>query len=97
MDTKTKLKTNLLIAALGIGVMPAFAQAALQEGDMVGTDEAAIRATLEGAGYEVIEIEIEDNEIEAEVTQGGKEYEIGISVKTGAVTEIEAEDDDDDD
>ena len=83
------------IAALiaGVVVVPAVAFAAVAEGDLVGTSEAEIRKQLTSMGYEVTEIEVEDDEIEADVVLNGQQFEIEINPETGKVTEIEADDD----
>lgn len=90
--------TNTLKAALlATAIVPAAAFAQLNVGDVLPTDEAALRGELEAQGYTVIEFEIEDGEIEVEVTRDGEEFEIELDPETGAVAEIEAEDDDEDD
>ena len=84
----------ILFAALAI---PVSALAAVSVGDAVGTDDDAIRAKLEAAGYVVDEIEREDGEIEVEASLDGREVEIEISSDTGTVLEMELEDDAHDD
>ncbi|MEL7091109.1 MAG: PepSY domain-containing protein [Pseudomonadota bacterium] len=81
-----------LLAAL---IVPTAAFAGLELGQPLGTQEADIRAALTEMGYEVQEIEFEDDEIEAEVTLDGVAYEIELAVDTGKIIEIELEDDDD--
>lgn len=85
---------SALLAAL---LVPGAAFAGLEIGQTVGTQEADIRAALTNMGYVVQEIEVEDDEIEAEVTLDGVAYEIELAVDTGAVIEIELEDDEDGD
>ncbi|WP_299624728.1 PepSY domain-containing protein [uncultured Tateyamaria sp.] len=79
-----------ILAAL---IVPAAAFAGLELGQPLGTTDADVRAALTGMGYEVQEIEIEDDEIEAEVTLDGVAYEIEVAMDTGLITEIEHEDD----
>ena len=86
--TKSAVLTALLV--------PAAAIAGLDVGQPLGTTEADVRAALTGMGYEVLEIEIEDNEIEAEVTLNGVALEVEVAMDTGLITEIEAEDDETD-
>lgn len=62
-----------LLAAL---MIPGAAFAQINEGETLGTSEAAVRAALESQGYAVLEIEVEDDEIEAEVTLDGTAYKI---------------------
>ena len=63
-----------------------------------GADDAAIRAALEAEGYEVIEIEREEDEIEGYATRGGLRYELEADLGDGPLSfEIEEEDDDEDD
>ncbi len=84
------------LGTTGLIAVPALALAATTVGDVVGTSEAEIRASLESQGYTVQEIEFEDDEIEVEVLYDGKPFEIELASDTGTVIEIEAEDDDDD-
>lgn len=91
MQPLTKLKTGLLVTAIGVATLPAIATA-LGNGDVVGTDEAAIRAALEADGYTVQNIEREDDEIEVHATRDGQAYEVELSAETGAILEIELED-----
>ena len=88
----TYLTKPALLAAL---IVPAAAFAGLDLGQSLGTTEDEVRAALTGLGYEVVEIEIEDGEIEAEVVLDGAAFEIEVAMDTGQIVEIEAEDDDD--
>lgn len=88
----TYLTKPAFLAAL---IVPGFALASVDVGQPVGTTEADVRAALTGMGYEVLEIETEDGEIEAEVTLDGVAYEIEVALDTGLVVEIELEDEDD--
>ncbi|MEX0310415.1 MAG: PepSY domain-containing protein [Tateyamaria sp.] len=90
----TTLTKPALLAAL---IVPGFALAGVDVGQSLGTTEADVRAALVGMGYQVQEIEIETDEIEAEVTLDGVAYEIEIALDTGLVTEVELEDDEDGD
>jgi len=88
----TKFTKSAVLTAL---LIPAAALAQLDVGQQLGSTEADVRAALTGMGYEVQEIEIEGNEIEAEVMLDGVELEIEVAMDTGLITEIETEDDDD--
>ena len=88
-DYKTALLAGLLI--------PGMALAGINQGDNLGTSEAAIRAALEAEGYVASEIEFEDGEIEVEAMLDGQAYEIEISPETGQVLAVMLEDEDDDD
>lgn len=90
----TNLTKPALLAAL---IVPGFAFAGANVGQSLGKSEADIRSALTGMGYDVQEIEIEDDEIEADVTLDGVAYEIEVAVDTGLVTEIELEDDEGED
>ena len=93
----TNLKKFSAIAAVAI-LYPTYALAELAVGDVVGTTEAEIRASMEGAGYAVSAVEIEADEVEIEASLNGQEYEIDVSPADGTVAEIEmAEADDDED
>ena len=90
----TNLTKPALLAAF---IVPGYALAGADLGQTLGTTESAVRAALTGMGYAVQEIEIEDDEIEAEVTLDGVAYEIEVAMETGKIVEIELEDDEDDD
>lgn len=96
MKNPTSTKRNANVAAMAIGAVllsaPLAAWAGLSTGDSVGKTPDEIRTSLESLGYVVEEIEIEDDEIEAEVTMNGEELEIEIDPATGAIIEIEKED-----
>ena len=64
-------------------------------GAVLGTTEADVRSALEAKGFTVAEVELEDDEIEAEVSLNGKTYEIEVDAKSGAITETELEEADD--
>lgn len=87
---------TLTLAATLIAV-PALAFAQFNVGDTLPTAEADLRGALEGKGYQIEEIEMEDDEIEVEATLDGVEYELLLSAATGEVIEIELEDADGDD
>lgn len=89
---KTISKTTLATLA-ALALVPATAFAAPSVGDVLGTSIAEIATNLEDAGYEVREIEREDNEFEVEILVDGQLYELEISPSTGMITEIELEDD----
>ncbi|WP_170515894.1 PepSY domain-containing protein [Ruegeria atlantica] len=81
--------TGLIVTA------PALALANVGLGDKLGTNEAEIRSTLEAQGYQIEEIELEDGEIEVELSKDGVETELVLTETDGEVTAIEIEKDDD--
>ena len=89
----TTFKTLTLITAML--AVPAVAMANFNIGDTLGTEEAAIRTMLEEQGYQVQEIEFEDDEIEVEVLKDGVETEMVLNQADGSVLEIEMEKEDD--
>lgn len=94
--------TKTLIASLASLVMiPAAALAAPSVGDTVGTTVEEITGNLQNAGYEVREVEAEDDELEAVIVADGQLLEVEVSRQTGLIISIEVEDDseygDDDD
>ena len=95
MKTVSLPKRLAVVAAFGAALssLPIAAWADLSAGDPLGKTDAEIRASLESLGYMVEEIEIEDDEIEAEVTMNGEAFELEIDPATGQVAEIEKEDD----
>ena len=96
-----KNKINLIVSsvlAAGIVALPAtgFAASGFEVGDVLGTDEAAITSILQEKGYEVMEVEIEDDVAEAEASLDGVEYEFEVSMSDGKILEIDSEDSDTD-
>jgi hypothetical protein len=92
----TLLKKNVLAGSAGILVVPAIALAAPTVGDMVGTNLEDVMNSLTSAGYEVREIEAEDDELEAVILAEGRLLELEISPETGMIVSVELEEDDDD-
>ncbi|MFK8036081.1 MAG: PepSY domain-containing protein [Hyphomicrobiales bacterium] len=91
---------NVALASAFAGALllaPALAASAPVVGDVLGTDEATIRTSLEAQGYVIDEFEKEDGEIEVEVAMNDTELEIKIDAETGAVLEIDSDDDVDSD
>lgn len=70
--------------------------AAVTVGDKVGTTEEDIRAALTDEGYVVEEIEIENGEVEAEVSRDGQEIEVVVDGESGLILEMELEETDKD-
>lgn len=97
------MKTSMITPALtlfslsGLVASTGIALAAVSVGDTLGTTEDEIRAALTAEGYTVEEFETEDGELEAEVTLDGKQMEVVVDAKSGAILEIEMEDADGDD
>lgn len=94
-------RITLPLAASGAAAMllaagAAGAAAALTVGTPIGQDVDTVRAALEAEGYEVLEVELDGDEIEADVLRDGQAFEVEVSVTDGVVTEIELEDDEDD-
>ena len=58
-------------------------------------DDAAVAAALSEAGYELVEIERDDGEIEATARKDGALWEVEIDPQTGAIAEVEREEGDD--
>lgn len=87
----TTLTKSIFTASL---LIPGAAFATVNLGDVLGTTEAAVTASLEAAGYQVLEIETEDGEIEADAELDGALFEFEVADDTGAVVEIEREDED---
>jgi len=88
----SRIRLAASAATTALIAVPLVAYAGLSMGDRVGITDEEIRSSLESQGYVVIEIERESDEIEAEVTLNGVEYEIELDPSTGQVSEIELED-----
>jgi Peptidase propeptide and YPEB domain len=86
-----KLKL-ILAAALVVTPMAVFAMPKV--GDMVGTKPEDASVALEKAGCKVNEYEAEGGKVEAKCTETetGKNWEVYIDPKTGAVVEIKDND-----
>lgn len=91
------LKKALLAASAGVLIAPVVALAAPAVGDTVGTSLEEVMNNLTDAGYEVREIEAEDDELEAVVLANGQLLELEISPETGMILSVELEEDDDED
>ena len=89
---KVILGTTALIALLPIA---AFAN--LAAGNTIGTTADEVTAALEAQGYEIIEVEVEDGEIEVEYMDNGQLFEVEVDATTGMIAELELEDEDDGD
>ena len=76
-------------------VAPVVAFAALNVGDNLGTDHDAIIKALEAAGYEDVELEMEDDILEAEAwdVAADMEVELEIDPATGEILSFETEGD----
>lgn len=89
----TYFNKSAILAAL---IVPAAAMAGLDVGAQLGSTESDVRAALSELGYVVQDVEVEDGEIEAEVTLDGVAYEIEVAMDSGLIVEIEVEDDEGD-
>ena len=92
MQKKSMIGATVLAALIPVGAFASFTL-----GEQVGTSLDEIRSQLEGKGYTVMEIEVEDGEIEVEYQADGQIYEMEIAESTGQVIGIELEDEDGDD
>lgn len=83
---------NVILALALVAPVAAFAMPKV--GDVVGTNPEEAKAAIEKAGCMVDEFEAEDGKIEAKCkdSETGKDMEVYIDPKTGAVTDIKAED-----
>lgn len=91
------MKTEATFGLTGLALaLPFTAFAAVGVGDVLGTNDGDIRASLEAQGYSVEEIEREDGGFEVEATINGEELEIELS-DAGEILAIEFDEPDDDD
>ncbi|MEO0383314.1 MAG: PepSY domain-containing protein [Pseudomonadota bacterium] len=93
----TLLKKTLIAASAGVLIAPVVALAAPTVSDAVGTNLEEVMNNLANAGYEVREIEAENDELEAVVLTDGQLLELEISPETGMILSVELEEDDDED
>lgn len=83
---------HIKLGALAPAALVAFsmsAAAAFEVGDKIGLSISEIAKGLENSGYDIREIEVKTDRIEAEVTIEGEKLEIKIDPLTGLVTRIE--------
>lgn len=92
----TSITKTLLASLSALVLVPAVAFAVPIVGETVGTTVEEITSNLHNAGYEVREIEADDDELEAVILADGQLMELEISPENGMITEIGLEDDDDD-
>ena len=85
------MKKTLILTAALVGIAGTAALAGVTVGEPLGTEDAVITQKLQEAGYQVTEIEREDDEIEVTATKDGQEFEIEIRAD-GTIEEIELED-----
>lgn len=88
----TMAQKTALAALTVLVIAPAAAFAAPSVGDELGTSIAEIAASLHEAGYDIREIERDDDEFEVEVILDGQRYELEISPTTGLITDLHLED-----
>ncbi len=81
-----KLAHAMALAA-ALFAAPAVAES-VAVGAQVGRDDAQIRATLTGQGYDVRKTETEDGKIEIYAVKEGRKLEIYVDPTTGAVTKV---------
>ncbi|MEZ5730698.1 MAG: PepSY domain-containing protein [Paracoccaceae bacterium] len=82
-----------IFAATTIAVLPFAALAMPSVGDVIGTSPDVAKAALEKAGCVVSDFEAEDGKIEAKCveTATGKNWEVYLDPKTGAVVDMKSE------
>ncbi|WP_305984144.1 PepSY domain-containing protein [Roseibium sp. MMSF_3544] len=81
---RTGLLSSAVIVASGAA---AFAQ--IQAGDTIGTSVSDIARSLETNGYDIREIEVKNNRIDADVTLNGIKLEIKVDSTSGEVIKVE--------
>ena len=87
LNSQSRILASLAIAsAIALASGPAFA--AVKIGDYIGKTEKEITASLEKQGFKIKEIDREGDLLEAEVTHGGKLFEVQADSKTGKIVEI---------
>lgn len=93
-------KSLILVAALAL-TTPAFASddetmgnmpEDLAVGTMLGEDQAAIKTALEGLGYEVRKLDMEDGAIEAYVVKDRFMAEVYVNASTGEILKVGTDD-----
>ena len=90
-------RTTIITFAALIAAVPALSFADITSGQVVGLTDAEITQSLAAEGFEVLEIEREDDELEVEVMRDGQEFELELDPATGVLLAMEAEDEDDQD
>jgi|GEM_PF-4481820 len=90
MTFKPFSRTIALPAAVAASlcVAPAIATGQVVVGTTLGTTIGQVAVALENQNYNISEIEIDGNRIEAEVTLDNRDYEIWVDRNTGNVVSI---------
>jgi hypothetical protein len=81
-----------LAAAALLAAGPALADPMSLVGRSLGTTPEEMTAALQAEGYEVLEIDTDDDEFEIDVRWDGARYEIEVARDTGVVREVERDD-----
>ena len=86
------LKRTILLSSIGFLTVAGVALGQSLDGSYAGKSEIEITALLENQGYEVRQIEVEDDYLEAYALKDGVRYEIYVDPKTGNILKIEEDD-----
>ncbi len=86
------LKRTILLSSIGIFTVAGVAFAHSLDGSYAGKSEAEITTLLQNQGYEVREIEKEDDLLEAYALKDGIRLEIYVDPKTGNIVKVEEDD-----
>ncbi|WP_299371764.1 PepSY domain-containing protein [uncultured Kiloniella sp.] len=87
-----QLKQTILFSSIGIFTLAGVAFAHSLDGTYVGKSKTEITDLLQTQGYEVREIEVEDEYLEAYALKDGIRYEIYVDPNTGNIVKVKEDD-----
>ncbi|MEH6629671.1 MAG: PepSY domain-containing protein [Halopseudomonas aestusnigri] len=86
------LKQTIVLSSIGIFTLAGVAFAHSLDGTYVGKSEIEITTLLQDQGYEVRDIEVEDDLLEAYAMKDGMRFEIYVDPNTGNIVKVEEDD-----
>ena len=86
------MKQAILLSSIGIFTVAGVAFGHSLDGSYAGKSEKEITSLLQNQGYEVREIEQEDDLLEAYAMKDGVRFEIYVDPKTGNIVKVEEDD-----
>ncbi|WP_419903300.1 PepSY domain-containing protein [Kiloniella sp.] len=86
------LKQTIVLSSIGIFTLAGVAFASNLDGTYAGKSETEITSLLQEQGYEVRDIEVEDDLLEAYAMKDGVRFEIYVDPNTGKIVKVEEDD-----
>ncbi len=86
------LKQTIVLSSIGIFTLAGVALAHSLDGSYAGKSKTEITTLLQDQGYEVRDIEVEDDLLEAYAMKDGMRFEIYVDPNTGNIVKVEEDD-----